>query len=77
MRTKNLLIPSIVAAMLATAVTTQASLIQWLTTTNVATIQTNATGAVTNWLDSSSTNHTINAGLVVGTNKWPSISLST
>jgi hypothetical protein len=76
---KNFLIPSIVAAILATAVSTQASLIQWLTATNVASIQISNTppGNVTNWLDSSSSaNNTANAGVVIGSPLYPSASLS-
>ena len=64
-------------AVLATAITAQASLIQWLTATNVSTLETNASGTVTNWLDASgSGNNTANAGAIVGTPKWPSISVS-
>ena len=48
---KSLFLPSVVAALLTAAVSTQASLIQWLTATNVASVQTNASGTVTNWLD--------------------------
>lgn len=70
------LIP-IIAVIVATTLSAQASLIQWLTTTNVASVQTNATGTVTNWLDSSgSGNATANAGAIVGTPLYPSTSLS-
>jgi hypothetical protein len=68
---------AIAAAIVATTMSAQASLIQWLTATNVPTLQTNASGTVTNWLDSSgSANDTTNAGAIIGTPLYPSTSLS-
>ncbi len=67
---------TIAALALGTAISAQASLIQWLTVTDVSKLQTTS-GTVTNWLDSSgSGNDTANAGVIIGTPLYPSISLS-
>ncbi len=74
---KSHILTAIGAAVLSAAITTQASLIQWLTVTNVSTLETDDTGRVINWLDSSgSDNDTINAGGIIGNPLYPSDSLA-
>ena len=67
---------AIAAVALSTAITAHASLIQWLTVTDVSKLQTTS-GTVTNWLDSSGNgNDTADAGVIIGTPLYPSASLS-
>ena len=67
-------------AVLATAISAQAALIQHLIATNGASVLTNASGTVTDWLDDSGLgNHTSVSSALGGINgipKWPSPSLS-
>jgi hypothetical protein len=59
------------------ALTTNAALIQRLTTTNSASLQTNVSGVVTNWVDvSGNGNDTANAGVSVNSPSYPGSSLS-
>jgi hypothetical protein len=74
---KKLILSSLVAVVMTTAATTQASLIQWLVATNEPTLITNVSGTVTDWQDSSgSGNNTANAGAIQGQPKWPSGSVA-
>ena len=71
---------AIAAAFVATAVSTQASLLQHLIATNSTSVVTNGVGTVSNWLDDSGnakdTYPTSGNVAVAGTPKWPSPSLS-